>query len=486
MNIILLALSGLLVFLSYPPFDFGFLGYFALIPYFYVVKKNEKSLRYGFFEGTLIGTIIFLSILHIQSESILINILIFLLLVNIMGITFMIYTIIVKMIYNSLKVKIQKICMISLGWMVIEFITNKMLVGFTFYAGITQHNNDLMLYLSKYIGLYGISFVVVLINVILLESILKLKENKKLKKNDIKYIIFILGFFLAYFVFNSLNDIKNINGINIKKKETLKVRLIQGNITAKEYKKAEEKNKMKNIFEKYMNLSIKNNSSELIVWPETAVHRWIMRIPEYKNKIINIAKTNKINILFGTPDLEPNDEEYNSAFLISKTGKILGKYNKNYTVPFYENYFKKGKEINPFEINNIKIGVEICFEAFFQNVSTELKQKGAGIIFLLSNNGLFGYSNIPYITSAFMQFRAAENNVYVAQLMNTGITQIINNNGKVLKKTKLFETKIINYEIPVIYKQFILSMEKQHIITILFLVIIIAMLLKIQMRRRKK
>ena len=42
-------LSGLLLGLSYPPFNFGFFAWIALIPLFYSISKEEKVINKAFF-----------------------------------------------------------------------------------------------------------------------------------------------------------------------------------------------------------------------------------------------------------------------------------------------------------------------------------------------------------------------------------------------------------------------------------------------------
>ncbi|KAF2955397.1 hypothetical protein AS160_10550 [Marinitoga sp. 38H-ov] len=85
----------------------------------------------------------------------------------------------------------------------------------------------------------------------------------------------------------------------------------------------------------------------------------------------------------------------------------------------------------------------------FPKITTELKNKDTDVIIIASNNGMFGYSIVPYLISTHGIFRAAENNIYVIQATNSGISQIISPEGKILKSSKLYERKIINYEIPI-------------------------------------
>ncbi|KAF2955398.1 hypothetical protein AS160_10555 [Marinitoga sp. 38H-ov] len=171
----------------------------------------------------------------------------------------------------------------------------------------------------------GLSFITTAINYWLYY----LLKNKKYKTF---LIISLLIFLLPNISFFSQKDVEEIN------QNKIKISIIQGNISTNEYKFAQSNNELSyEIFKKYINLSlksIKEYSPHIIIWPETSVHRWMMRLPDYRNEILDFARNNNINLIIGTPDLTPEDKEYNSIFIISKNGKIIGKYYKNKLVPY--------------------------------------------------------------------------------------------------------------------------------------------------------
>ncbi|MFW6016976.1 MAG: nitrilase-related carbon-nitrogen hydrolase, partial [bacterium] len=194
----------------------------------------------------------------------------------------------------------------------------------------------------------------------------------------------------------------------------------------------------------------KNYETDIIAWPETSVHRWMMQLPEYRSELYKLAKEEKIYIIFGTPDLTVSDKEYNSVYVISPEGNILGKYNKSKLIPYWEKAFTQGQVIEPINTERFIAGINICSEVFLPEVAALHVKKGANILFIHSNNGMFGYTLAPYFSSAFSVFRAVENNVYVVQIMNNGISQIVSPSGNIPIKSKLFNEEIINYRVPVV------------------------------------
>ncbi len=242
------------------------------------------------------------------------------------------------------------------------------------------------------------------------------------------------------------------NNSEAKNKKNISLALIQVNITNQEQENAQRHPElMKKLFEKYIRLSkeaVENEKPEIIILPEGAISRWVMRLTEYREEIYKFAIENNVYLLFGAPDLTEEGKEYNSAFLISPQGNLVGRYDKKILVPFKESFFASGTELGVMNINSIKVGVQICFEGIFENYTTLIK-KGADIVFVLSSYGDFGYSSAHYLSSAITRIRAVENNVPIIQVTKSGISQIIDSNGKVLVKAKLGEDKIISYNIEV-------------------------------------
>ncbi|WGS65676.1 apolipoprotein N-acyltransferase [Marinitoga aeolica] len=358
--------------------------------------------------------------------------------------------------------------MITSFWLFEEYFASKIFYGLTLHPGIALYNIGIFLFFSKYIGMIGLSFIIIAINYWLYY----LLKNKKYKTF---LIISLLIFLLPNISFFSQKDVEEIN------QNKIKISIIQGNISTNEYKFAQSNNELSyEIFKKYINLSlksIKEYSPHIIIWPETSVHRWMMRLPDYRNEILDFARNNNINLIIGTPDLTPENKEYNSIFIISKNGKIIGKYYKNKLVPYYEKVFENGKKIKVINLEGIKTGFEICFEAMFPQVTTKLKRQNAELIIIASNNGMFGYSIVPYLMSEHGIFRAVENNIYIIQATNSGISQIISPDGKILKSSKLYERKIINYEIPIkkLNKTFY-SVYGENMYYIIFIITIIILI----------
>ena len=100
----------------------------------------------------------------------------------------------------------------------------------------------------------------------------------------------------------------------------------------------------------------------------------------------NLAKEKEIVLICPVFEHDISGVYYNTAFVIDADGSIAGKYRKNHIPehPYWEEkyYFKPGNLGFPvFTTRYAKIGIQICWDVFFPEVSRILALKGAEIIF---------------------------------------------------------------------------------------------------------
>ncbi|OGL44798.1 MAG: hypothetical protein A2149_09780 [Candidatus Schekmanbacteria bacterium RBG_16_38_11] len=99
-----------------------------------------------------------------------------------------------------------------------------------------------------------------------------------------------------------------------------------------------------------------------------------------------LAKEKEIVLICPIFEQDISGVYYNSAIVIDADGSIAGKYRKTHIpeLPYWEEkyYFKPGNLGFPvFSTKYAKIGIQICWDIFFPEVSRILAMKGAEIIF---------------------------------------------------------------------------------------------------------
>jgi len=110
-------------------------------------------------------------------------------------------------------------------------------------------------------------------------------------------------------------------------------------------------------------------------------------IGETINKIREISKNNFMVI--GTILEKQDGKFYNTAFILDKTGEIIGKYRKIHLFfPMLEKeYLTPGDSINIFHVSefpNLKVGLAICYDLRFPELFRAIVLQGANIIFVPS------------------------------------------------------------------------------------------------------
>lgn len=162
-------------------------------------------------------------------------------------------------------------------------------------------------------------------------------------------------------------------------------------------------------------------------------------------KYQDFAKNKKVNLILGSVALESefSDKTTNTCFIINRNGNIIGRYDKKYMYKVDRPDFKfdekeetiPGKDIGIVELDNVKIGIGICFDLRFPEYFRELVKKGAQIIFLPAH---FNKSTGKIAWEVLTRARAIENQVYFCACNQTGKklcgnTQVIRYDGEIMK-----------------------------------------------------
>ena len=157
------------------------------------------------------------------------------------------------------------------------------------------------------------------------------------------------------------------------------------------------------------------------------------------------AKDNNVNIILGSVALVSDipNKTTNTSFIINRNGNIVGRYDKIHLYKVNKADFQldeqddtiPGKELGIFELDDIKIGVGICFDLRFPEYFRELTRRGAEIIFLPSH---FNKSTGAIAWDVLTKARAIENQIYFCAVNQTGEklcgeTKVISYTGEILK-----------------------------------------------------
>ena len=155
----------------------------------------------------------------------------------------------------------------------------------------------------------------------------------------------------------------------------------------------------------------------------------------FLNAMKEKAKEYSCYIVANLHEKDDDNHYYNTSVLIGRNGEIVGKYSKTHnSMSEFEKGVTPGNEYPVFDTDIGKIGMLICWDAYFPEPARIITQNGADLI-VVSTVGDAAHRHIA---------RAMENGVYVlvsgnhfANLNNCGILpcKIIDPQGHILSQT---------------------------------------------------
>jgi predicted amidohydrolase len=211
----------------------------------------------------------------------------------------------------------------------------------------------------------------------------------------------------------------------------------------------------------------KENGADLVIFPELFLTGYIIRdqvyelaetVPGPSSELIEgIAKEKGIHIIFGMPELSEKTKAtlFNSAIFVGPEG-FIGKYRKMYlpTHSVFEEkrHFRPGYQAAVFETAIGKIGMCICYDIFFPEVTRLLRLNGAQLIVCISASPAIRRSYFEILTAS----RALENTVFLSYVNLVGVedglqfwggSRLVGPTGDLLAKAKYDENDFVICEV---------------------------------------
>ncbi len=96
---------------------------------------------------------------------------------------------------------------------------------------------------------------------------------------------------------------------------------------------------------------------------------------------------------------------------------------------------------SPFQ--DVKVGVAICYESIYGEFVSGYVKNGAGLIFVITNDGWWGNTAGHRQHLVFSSLRSIETRRDIARSANTGISAFINQKGEILEETPYWQEAVI-------------------------------------------
>ena len=357
-------------------------------------------------------------------------------------------------------------------WTGLEYLKTFLLTGFPWeLLGYSLYENLPIIQLADLTGVYGVSFLIVFANCALFLIFLGISHGRfcttVVSKSQAGISLGLLGIVFCFVWTYGIWRIGNVEILQAKAPKIV-VTMVQGNVD-----QASKWNPIYQtaIIEKYnrLSLSAKNQNPDIIVWPETATPFYFFHNRRLSKEVQKGIKQSKTDFLIGSPFVEKtkSDHKYhNSAFLVNAAGVPIGRYDKTHLVPFGEyvplkNWlwfvgkmvaqvgdFKPGDLGHTLSWKEYQLGVQICYEVIFPDLTRTITRNGANLIFNITNDAWFGRTGATQQHFSMAIFRAVENKRALVRCANTGVSGFVSPIGRIIESTPLFIEKVMTHEVP--------------------------------------
>jgi len=472
-------LSAVLYILSFPNWNLSALAWVALVPLSLVVLKCPP--RQAFFRAWLSGTAAYAGLLYwivvtFQAAHLspLFGLACLLLLAAYLGLYWGVWAwFLAKIPPNPPFVKGGRGGFMlfavagAAAWVALEYLRTYLFTGFpwTLLADSQIHYLPII-QIASVTGAYGVSFLVVLVNVALAviarsEATWQSRTSTGLRSPRSRWSLAMTAFVPALVAATCyLFGLTRLHRApTAAPARPLAVALLQGNID--QYRKWDRRY-VEDIENRYAALVEQTSPShpDMILWPETSVPGYLLQDPPLRKWLDEVVRKSGTWHIVGAPVLH-GKEAMNSAFVLDPQAYLGAEYGKQHLVPFGEfvpwsgilnrwiqvlndlGGFFPGDQSPVVKANGARVGVNICYEAIFPAIIRRSVLQGAQVIANLTNDGWYMKTSAPYQHFAPNVLRAVENHRWVIRADNTGISAIIDPFGRVREASPIFQPAVI-------------------------------------------
>ncbi|MDG2051537.1 MAG: apolipoprotein N-acyltransferase [Myxococcota bacterium] len=450
--------SGLLHVLALPPDPFGPLAFVALVPFLAVLRLESHlgmRLLLGFSFGlvTVVGTSYWMPESIAQGNGVSPVVALGLA----VGVTlwftlaFVGFPLLLQWIERG---RLAGPFSAPIAWVTLEALRGAGMpaVEWLVYAH-TQSGHSSVIQLADWAGAPGLSFVLVLVNSLIVESLLP-RAGRRRWSFLVSAAILTVGLLLAGQVKERAEEALRLQHPD----ESVRVAVGQLAIPQSDRWVAEEAWPR---IDRMLALSRQafGEGAQWIVWPETSVETHIDKAEGLGERIRRqTGEWPQSKLIVGAPRESRTDQEsvfFNSAVLLGTSGNIEGLYDKVMLypiteasprawmwIPGFDRIFKEQLKWVPYSpgewsqplmnVSNVPVGVIICSEALGSSMARHRVDQGAQVLIHMANDGVIPGDMPAAQHFAIVRLRAIELRRPLLRSSNLGLSAIVSATGEVL------------------------------------------------------
>lgn len=455
--------SGLMMAGSFPHLDWGWLTWFGLIPFLLILSDPQLRLRGALAMSFTFGVVYFGGLLYwlgICGAHVLgpgLGVLAWVIAVMAQTLVMLMFGAGGWWLARRPNAWAWMVGVPAL-WTVLEWVRQLGQLGTTWGdISVAQHANLQILQISKLTGPWGVTFLVAMVNMLIVERIRMRRDRRGAEWTSDRSSFAVI---VALLLFSSI-----AYGASLLHSErlqpTFKVAALQPsidpNVEWSDSGRPADPNYVESTMKAYIDRGT-SSGAQVVVWPETVFPGYLRDDPILASAVVAEARSQKQTLLVGTPERYPlGGPEGNALTVVSPTGIIGNSYLKRHLVPWGEYVpFRKlfpilsalhltlldrkfGDPVQPlFQSPEGPLGSVICYESSYPELTREEVARGAGLLAIVTDDTWYGRTAAPYQHANFAVLRAVENDRYVVRAAATGISVIVDPDGRVIAQAPLF------------------------------------------------
>jgi apolipoprotein N-acyltransferase len=422
-RLVLPVLSGVLFSFAFPDIDAGYVAWFALVPLLLALVR--RSPREAFVLGYLGGFVAFVLIL---SWMRLFGLVPWLLLAAYLAVYVAIFAGVLRWLIGD-RSPLWGLLLAPVLWTALEYVRSIGPLGFPWaLLGLSQHAAIEVLQLARYTGVYGISALLVFVNAVIayttvrapstIEIIVERGDPAPLKRSLPGVVVGMLAIVLVVRA-----GIFTPPPVEVG---SLRIATLQPNVPAPvKFDPAAAANNLDLL--RSLVTQAAAAPTDLIVMPESALPWDIFGSRGLLPEIAAWARSARTTLI--ATSLENGTS--NIAVAVAPSGTAVDRYDKARLVAFAESGIRPGLGPTPMWTPLGPLGVVICFESIFPDVSRALVRGGAGAVVVITNDAWSDGTAGPAQHARFAPLRAVETGRWVIQAANSGESLIVDPAGRI-------------------------------------------------------
>lgn len=452
--------AGLLLSLANPPADAGPLAFVALVPLLWAIRGARS--RTGALLAFVTGVVYYGLLV---SWLLLFGVIAWLPLVVSQALYLVLFGALAPLLVAKGRPVATALGLAAL-WTAIDWARSVWPIGGFTWGGLgyTQHGNGLILPVATVTGVWGVTFLVVLVNALLLEAMLRAvsarPEGRGRSRARVPAAAGLVVLALGAALLPALIPIPVAGG------PRLDVAVVQGNVPRALASDRLLQSRAVADNHIVLNRRLAADPPDLAVWPENALDADPTKDPALGAAVSASIRSVGAPTVVGAITDAPGGGYYNQALLYSGAGQVVGRYTKIHLVPFGEYIpfpsvlgwtqryrhglatLSPGDRVRTFRVDGARIGTPICFENTFPNLFRRFVAAGANIVVLTTNDSSYLLTPASQEHVIFSQMRAVETGRWIVQAAISGESAIVNPHGQVVRHTGLFRSAILRADVP--------------------------------------